>query len=100
MAKVTLVRFGFFFATQNVNQQRKYFLEFGAISELEVQADKGQAFITFDDHDSVDRAVSKKHTVSKLYFTIIFVSGFHRLQLGEIPFSISYGSGSQRTRTL
>jgi len=70
LAKVTLVRFGFFFATQNVNQQRKYFLEFGAISELEVQADKGQAFITFDDHDSVDRAVSKKHTVS----TIIFVS--------------------------
>ena len=46
------------------NHSRKYFLDFGAISELEVQADKGQAFITFDDHDSVDRAVSKKHTVS------------------------------------
>ena len=49
------------------NLKRKYFLDFGAISELEVQADKGQAFITFDDHDSVDRAVSKKHTVSVLY---------------------------------
>jgi len=45
------------------DELRKYFLDFGAISELEVQADKGQAFITFDDHDSVDRAVSKKHTV-------------------------------------
>ena len=62
-------------ATQNENRKRKYFLEFGAISELEVQADKGQAFITFDDHDSVDRAVSKKHTVS----TIIFVVEFHGL---------------------
>ena len=55
---------------KNENWLRKYFLDFGAISELEVQADKGQAFITFDDHDSVDRAVSKKHTVSLMRYPL------------------------------
>ena len=77
VAKVNLVRFGVFrnknfVCIKNENQLRKYFLEFGAISEVEVQADKGQAFITFDDHDSVDRAVSTKHTVSTTSFSYHF----------------------------
>lgn len=45
------------------NELRKYFAEFGNISDIDVQQDKNQAFITFEDHDSVDRIVSKKHTV-------------------------------------
>ena len=46
------------------NELRKYFADFGTVAEIDVQSDKGQAFITFGDHDSVDRCVSKKHTVS------------------------------------
>ena len=46
------------------NELRKYFSDYGSIAEVDVQSDKGQAFITFQDHDSVDRCVSKKHTVS------------------------------------
>lgn len=45
------------------NELRKYFADFGTVAEIDVQSDKGQAFITFGDHDSVDRCVSKKHTV-------------------------------------
>jgi len=45
------------------NELRKYFSDYGSIAEVDVQSDKGQAFITFQDHDSVDRSVSKKHTV-------------------------------------
>ena len=43
---------------------RGYFETFGAIQEFELHSDKGQAFITFQDHDPVDRIVGEKHTVS------------------------------------
>ena len=42
---------------------RKYFQDFGNVAEVDTQQDKGQAFVTFVDHDSVDRCVSQKHTV-------------------------------------
>ena len=48
----------------NDEHLRKYFQDFGNVAEIDTQSDKGQAFITFEDHDSVDRCVSKKHTVS------------------------------------
>ncbi|CAG5095596.1 Oidioi.mRNA.OKI2018_I69.XSR.g14255.t1.cds [Oikopleura dioica] len=43
---------------------RGYFEGFGAIQEFELHSDKGQAFITFQDHDPVDRIVGEKHTVA------------------------------------
>ena len=45
-------------------EMKTYFSTFGTIDEIDVQAEKGQAFVTFADHDSVDRIVSQKHTVS------------------------------------
>jgi len=42
---------------------RKYFQDFGNVAEVDTQQDKGQAFVTFVDHDSVDRCVSQKHTI-------------------------------------
>jgi RNA recognition motif-containing protein len=42
---------------------KEYFSSFGAITEFELHADKGQAFVTFQDHDPVDRIVGDKHTV-------------------------------------
>lgn len=42
---------------------RTYFTQFGSIEEVDVQQAKHQAFITFTDHDPVDRIVSQKHTV-------------------------------------
>lgn len=42
---------------------RTFFLKFGSIDEIDVQSAKGQAFITFSDHDPVDRIVTEKHTV-------------------------------------
>jgi len=43
---------------------KEYFSSFGAITEFELHADKGQAFVTFQDHDPVDRIVGDKHTVA------------------------------------
>merc|ERR1711935_1249913 len=37
--------------------------DFGNVAEVDTQQDKGQAFVTFVDHDSVDRCVSQKHTI-------------------------------------
>lgn len=47
------------------NHLRDYFTEFGKIEAVEIMVDhktgnkRGFAFVTFDDHDSVDRIVSK-----------------------------------------
>lgn len=47
---------------------REYFSEFGKIEVIEIMVDRntgskrGFAFVTFDDHDSVDRIVSKCST--------------------------------------
>ena len=43
---------------------RTYFQAFGSIDEIDIQQAKNAAFITFADHDPVDRIVSQKHTVS------------------------------------
>jgi len=42
---------------------RTYFQAFGSIDEIDIQQAKNAAFITFADHDPVDRIVSQKHTV-------------------------------------
>lgn len=47
------------------NHLRDYFKQFGKIEAIEIMVDhktgnkRGFAFVTFDDHDSVDRIVSK-----------------------------------------
>jgi len=42
---------------------RNYFTQFGTIDEIQMESAKSQAFITFADHDPVDRCVTQKHTV-------------------------------------
>ena len=45
---------------------RNYFTQFGTIDEIQMESAKSQAFITFADHDPVDRCVTQKHTVKIL----------------------------------
>lgn len=56
------------------NHLRDYFTEFGKIEAIEIMVDhktgnkRGFAFVTFDDHDSVDRIVSKCCSDSVWFF--------------------------------
>lgn len=55
---------------------RDYFQQFGKIEVIDIMTDRntgkkrGFAFVTFDDHDSVDRIVSK--CTSSLFYFIFF----------------------------
>ncbi|KAH0507402.1 Heterogeneous nuclear ribonucleoprotein A1 [Microtus ochrogaster] len=48
---------------------RDYFEQYGKMEVIEVMTDRGNgkrdfAFVTFDDHDSVDKIIQKYHTVN------------------------------------
>lgn len=57
---------------------RDYFHQFGKIEVIDIMTDRntgkkrGFAFVTFDDHDSVDRIVSK-YTYSKIVYNHFFI---------------------------
>lgn len=60
------------------NHLRDYFTDFGKIEAIEIMVDhktgnkRGFAFVTFDDHDSVDRIVSECCSGS-LFLLLLFL---------------------------
>ncbi len=61
------------------NHLRDYFEPFGKLEAIEIMVDhktgnkRGFAFVTFDDHDAVDRIVSKCFCSSVIFFVSLLI---------------------------